>query len=512
MDYKLKRNISNETQIERENKPSGLNNFQQQCNSLEDVFLWNSSSDRNADSILFSDSIEQVTGYTPAEIKQFQELLNKIIVKEDLPRVKKQFDEFIEDQSLNALKLFYRILRKDKIIIWVKEIITVNRDDNGKVKIFNGAIINITDVKSEMQTLEKTLEKFQRINESKDNFISMLSHDLRAPFTSILGFAEILISEPNLSVSERIEYLNYINDSSQHQLQLINYLLDWSRLQTGRLKIEPIRLHAQTIVYNCVSSLTGNAMRKNIEIKVSIKDNLYIHADERLLMQVITNLLSNAIKFSREHETIEIIADIFNNGMAEFIVKDEGIGISEINKTKLFRIEKVFSTEGTKGEKGTGLGLSLVKEIVEKHNGSIWLYSNIGQGSEFHFTVPCSQNVILIVENNPLNRIKFEDLIQQSCASYKIIKVENGYEAMEIILDNFPSLIITGCDLPLMNGLQFIESIRKVDTNFSIPIISIVSKISQEIIKSYKKLGVDEVFQNPVDPQAFSDKIQKTLK
>ncbi|MHB8579813.1 MAG: hybrid sensor histidine kinase/response regulator [Ignavibacteriaceae bacterium] len=460
----------------------------------------------------YSDSIEKVTGYSSLEIKQFPELLNKITFKEDLEKVKRQFNEFVKDHSTNSLKLIYRILRKDKVIIWVQENITVKRDKEGEITIFNGVVTNISDMKSEMQSIQKSLEKFQRLNETKDNFISMLSHDLRAPFTSILGFAEILINEPNLSDSERVEYLNYINDSSQHQLQLINYLLDWSRLQTGRLKVDPIRLHAQTMVYNCVSSLTGNAIRKGIEIKVTVKDSLYIHADERLIMQVITNLISNAIKFSREHETVEISGDVFNNGMAEFVVKDEGIGISEENKNKLFRIEKVFSTEGTKGEKGTGLGLSLVKEIVEKHNGSLWLYSKIGKGSEFHFTIPCSQNVILIVESNPLNRKKYEDLIHQSCASYKIITVENGYEAMEIISDNSPSLIITGHHLPLMNGLQLVESIRKVDTNFNIPILSIVPKISEDISKSYKKFGVDEVFQDPVNSQAFSDRIQKSLK
>ncbi|MHB1686520.1 MAG: hybrid sensor histidine kinase/response regulator [Ignavibacteriaceae bacterium] len=486
-------------------------NFFELFDELEDVFLWYSSGEKNGDSVFYSAGIEKVTGYTAGEVKLFPELINKIIAEEDLQKVKKQFNDFVRDPSRSSLKLIYRVVCKDKKIIWVKENVSAKRDGDGKVKLFKGVVTNISELKSEQQSLKKSLENFQQLNESKDKFISMLSHDLRAPFTSILGFAEILINEPNLSDSERLEYLTYINDSSQNQLQLINYLLDWSRLQTGRLKIEPLRLHAQTIVYNCISSLTGNAIRKNIEIKVNVKDSLYIQADERLLMQVITNLLSNAIKFSREHETIQISTDVFNNGMAEFIVKDDGVGIPEDNKSKIFKIEKIFSTEGTKGEKGTGLGLSLVKEIIEKHNGAVWFYSKLGEGSEFHFTIPCSQNVILIVEDNPLERMKYEDLIQQSCTSYKTITVENGYEAMEVIFENFPSLVITGHDMPLMNGLQLVESIRKEDIHFRIPIFSVVPKISEEVIASYKKFGVDEIFQKPVDLQMLSDKLQKIL-
>lgn len=188
-------------------------------------------------------------------------------------------------------------------------------------------------------------------------------------------------------------------------MQLVNYLLDWSRLQTGGIRIEPQRLHAQTLVFNCISSLTGNAIRKNLDIKVFIKDSLYIQADERMLTQVITNIISNAIKFSTEGKTIEVSADTFNESFVEFIVKDEGIGISDSNKIKLFKIEKMFSTEGTKGEKGTGLGLSLVKEIIDKHNGSIWFYTELDKGSEFHFTIPSSPNTILLVENNSIEKI-----------------------------------------------------------------------------------------------------------
>ena len=135
------------------------------------------------------------------------------------------------------------------------------------------------------------------------------------------------MNEPDITLNEKNEYLNYIHESSQNQLQLINYLLDWSRLQTGRMKIEPERMHAKSLVFNCIASLTGIAIRKNIDIKVNMPDNLFIQADEKLITMVISNLLGNAIKYSPEHKQVEINAEVFNDEKIEFIVKDQGIGI-----------------------------------------------------------------------------------------------------------------------------------------------------------------------------------------
>ncbi len=141
------------------------------------------------------------------------------------------------------------------------------------------------------------------------------------------------------------------------------------------MKLEPQRVQAQGLVFNCISALTGIAMRKNIDIKVNVPESIFIEADERLMIQVITNLVSNAIKFSEEGKTIRISADRFNPELVEFVIKDEGVGIPDNYHQRIFRFEKMFSTRGTKGERGTGLGLSLVKEIVERHKGQIWFYS-----------------------------------------------------------------------------------------------------------------------------------------
>ncbi|MGA7719659.1 MAG: ATP-binding protein [Ignavibacteriaceae bacterium] len=479
---------------------------------IKNTFFWSLKYVDDKEIIYYSENIFEITGYTGEEIKSFQGGGNALIIEEDIQKFKKSFIDFTNDPSMSFLKLDYRITRKDKKVVWLEESVTVERNKEGKSQKYFGLVADITEFKEKEVSLNGLLENYKQLNSSKDRFISILSHDLRAPFTSILGFSEILINEPNLSYDERLEYLNYINESSQNQLQLVNYLLDWSRLQTGGIRIEPQRLHAQTLVFNCISSLTGNAIRKNLDIKVFIKDSLYIQADERMLTQVITNIISNAIKFSTEGKTIEVSADTFNESFVEFIVKDEGIGISDSNKIKLFKIEKMFSTEGTKGEKGTGLGLSLVKEIIDKHNGSIWFYTELDKGSEFHFTIPSSPNTILLVENNSIEKDLYETVLKNNFPSFHVIGVKNGYEALNHLISQLPSLIITDYELPLMNGTQFIKSVRKEDKGGKIPIIALVPELSEDVRRQYQMLGIDIVLQKPVDNELFSEKIQLLLE
>ena len=479
--------------------------------NIKDSFLWVQKKVGDKDEIFYSENILDVTGYTGNEIKHFPGRGTAIVLEEDLQKVKKLFSEFIADSSQMHTSFIYRIIKKDKNIIWIKESISVKRDKKGKVEEFSGIVTDVTKLKEEEISAKNSLEKYIELNSTKDKFISMLSHDLRSPFTSILGFSEILLNEPNLSEKDKAEYLNFINGSSQSQLQLINYLLDWSRLQTGRMRLEPERLHAQTLVFNCISSLTGNAVRKNIDIKILVKDSLYIRVDERLLTLVITNLLSNAIKFSREGQTIEIQGDIFNDDFIEFVVKDEGIGISEKNKTKLFKIEKMYTTEGTKAERGTGLGLSLVKEIIEKHGGEIWFYSDQGKGSEFHFTVPSFPNTILLIENNKEDKRKFERMIRENFPNYDVLGAPNGYEALGMVYRHFPSLIITENEMPLMSGIQFVESIRREDRGYKIPIIAIAMEITNDLKLAYQNFGINTILQKPVAEDVFNEKVQTVL-
>lgn len=455
--------------------------------------------------VFYTESIFKITGYTPEEMKSFPGRGFHIMHPEDSLQIKKKISAFENDPLQTSITLSYRILNKKNKYIWIRETISVERDHLGKITRYYGIVVDITDQKNAEDAVLQSEQSLREINSAKDKFISIVSHDLRAPFTSIMGFAEILLNEPNLPETEKQEYLTYIYESSQSQLHLINYLLDWSRLQSGKMKIEPERLRVSNIVYNSISSLTGNAIRKNIEIRADIPDDIIILADERLITQAVTNLISNAIKFSRSDSTVEINATIYKKGFVEIIVKDEGIGISEANKAKIFKFEQKFSSNGTKGEKGSGLGLTLVKEIIEKLGGDIWFYSEEDRGSEFHITVPEASNIALIVEDDPSSGMMLHKAVAKRMPNFEIMHAANGFEAISIILNKIPAFVVTDHEMPLMNGLQLIESMRKKDESNKIPVVVIAAMLTDDLKGKYAKLGVENIFTKPIDLHVFNE-------
>ncbi len=473
---------------------------------FEDVFWWSGVKYGKDSYSIYSDNVKKVIGYSSEQIQKLPEGFKSLVLKEDIPAYNKAYDILSPLRKTNSFQHIFRIKNKDGKILWLKEKLIQYQNDDG-VLFLKASVFNITEFKEKEEELSKLIDDKQNKIITRDNFLSVLSHDLRAPFSSILGFTEVLMNDPNLNEVERNEYLNIIHDSASNQLQLINYILDWSNMQIGKLNLNPQRIQAQTIVFNCISNLTGNAIRKNIEIKSNVPESIYIKADERLILQALTNLVSNAIKFSEDGKSVIINVERFNQEMVEFIVIDAGVGIPEINQSKIFRFGKLFSTRGTKGENGTGLGLSLVREIVERHGGQVWFYSREGKGSEFHFTVPSVENSILIVENNKEDYFKFERLIREQFPQFKVIGADNGFEAINFIMRQHPSLIISSHELPLMNGVQFIKSIIRADRRFNIPVIALLNSYDENIIRSYQEIGVKLILTKPVDTDKLTDNI-----
>lgn len=357
---------------------------------------------------------------------------------------------------------------------------------------FSSYLVDISDIRKREHELLEIIEEKEKLNRSKDNLISIISHDLRAPFSSLLGFSEILLNEPNLSKEERTEYLQYIYDASDLQLKMVNHLLDWTRLQTGNIRFEPRRIDVKDIIDNCISVLTGTTIRKNIEVVNKANKGLPVNADERLISQVVTNLLSNAVKFTPSGKRITISTNLYKENMVEIIVADEGVGIDEKNQDKLFKIDSKFTEQGTDGEKGTGFGLTVAKEIVKKHNGEIWFYSELNKGSEFHFTLPKAENTILVIEEYEDLRDVYRNIVASKFNTYKINFVNNGFEALNLLTNTLPAILVLYHKMPMMSGLQLVHALREKDKNYNVKVILIADKLSNHEKNEYEKNKVYE--------------------
>jgi signal transduction histidine kinase/CheY-like chemotaxis protein len=485
------------------------NQIRQIFSFLQKDFVWFSSL---TDQINFcSENISSVIGYTSEEIKSFNEKRLAITFNEDIARIRTALNEFLTDSATNNLRLFYKLERKEKTFISVMEKIYAERDEKGEVTNLYGIVSDITDIKETEDRLFDTISDLQKLNEAKDKFVSRISHDLRSPFTSIIGFAEVLVNDPNIPEKDRFEYLNFILQSSKNQFNFVNQLSEIIKLQTNRVKLEPQRANANRLIHYSVSSFTAQVVDKNLAIKVDVSESIHINTDERLFLLLITSLISNAVKFSRPGGKIIISAKEFNEDFVEIIVKDKGVGISEKNKTRLFKIDQIFFSEGTKGEKGVGLGLLLTKEIVEKHGGNLWFYSNQNEGSEFHFTIPVSKNSILVVENESSARSIYEEFIKTKFPEFELISAHDGYDALNMIANKIPSLILVDHDLPLMTGLQLLDTIFKSYKNSKISTMVIVENLSDDLKKSYNKIGVTEILPKPISLKLLHKRFEEQI-
>jgi PAS domain S-box/PAS domain S-box len=463
--------------------------------------------------IFYTSSVEKITGYTQSEFLSESTFFLKIIYPDDLPIFEKKLKTILRSKLQVSEEMEFRILNKHGYIVWVRTRMNILRNPEGIISKIYGLVGDISLRKRAEEELNKATENLIKLNETKDKFISIISHDLRTPFSSILGFTDLLIDDEDLTEEEKKQYVGFIQESSKSMLALVNSLLDWTRLQTGRIKFEPEKLSSRMIVINCINSLLGVALQKNITIKSEIEQNVNIYADNNLMTQVFNNLISNAIKFTKPGgEIIISVASSKKTRFYEFSVRDNGVGINPENIQDLFRIDTKYSSEGTAGEKGTGLGLSLVNEIIEKHGGNIWVESEYGKGSNFKFILPIASANILLVDDSKTDRLLYSKILHNITPDYNIEIASNGKEALEKIIASPPALVITDHLMPEMNGYELILEIKKLDIKGKPQIIILSGDIDRSTIDDYTNLGIEYVFHKPVNLSNFKTAVEKSLR
>jgi signal transduction histidine kinase len=239
-----------------------------------------------------------------------------------------------------------------------------------------------------LNQLNEANTKLKELNATKDRFFSIIAHDLRNPFNAIIGLASLLIEQVREKDYEAIDqYAGIIESSAQRAMALLVNLLDWARVQTGKMEFAPTALDLAREIDDAVNLAQDAARQKAIAIERKLPAHAAAFADRAMLGVVLRNLISNAIKFTRHNGRIVIAAEPAPDGW-QLSVADNGVGMSEEALDKLFRIDQNHSTAGTDNESGTGLGLILCQEFIARHGGNIRAESEAGCGSKFIFTLP----------------------------------------------------------------------------------------------------------------------------
>ena len=404
-------------------------------------------------------------------------------------------------------------------------------------------VIGVNSYKTQM---EEKNEEARNALEAKSNFLANMSHEIRTPMNAICGMAQIL-SERNFSEEEN-EYIETIQKSSESLLSIINEILDFSKIDSGKMEITEDEYHFNSLIHDVISIIEFRMKDKSVKLIVDIDQKVprILVGDELRIRQILINLLNNAVNFThRGSITLKIVWVPRGNesGVLEVEVKDTGIGISEANMSKLFKAFGQIDTRKNRNVEGTGLGLAISKNLLELMGGSIWATSEVDYGSTFSFSLPQKvkdsrpsnykadhmliekQNKefnitftapnarVMIVDDNKVNLVVACELMKRF--GFEATTVDNGSEALNRIEEHLLTydLIFMDHMMPFMDGVETTERIRALDSQYAkeIPIIALTANAIKGVEKQFKDAGMNDYLPKPIHVNQLNDILKKWL-
>ena len=408
----------------------------------------------------------------------------------------------------------------------------------GQESILGGIALDITERKMAEEETIKSRNEAESANHAKSEFLSRMSHELRTPMNSILGFAQLL--QMGTLESRQRKGVNHIMHSGKHLLDLINEVLDISRIEAGRiaLALEPIQLNA--IILEMIDSVQLLAKARNVKIELlsSPLNNTYVLADNQRLKQVFMNLLRNSIKYDKEGGSVIIKVTAssskkLNISPVRISFTDTGIGIAAEDILKLFTPFERIGAEKTEIE-GPGLGLTVVKKLMDAMGGEIGVESIPGAGSTFWIELPVSENqpegtlnpaylkdrdsilpesggTILYIEDNRSNIELVEQILADHRSNIRLFSTINGKQAVPLALEVEPDLILLDLDLPDINGDEVIALLKAEVGTKAIPVIIISADAMLQQQEKLFKAGARNYLTKPLDVPLFLLEVDKWL-
>ncbi len=301
-------------------------------------------------------------------------------------------------RSKNISNLFDKVISEKKSVNYEAEVLA---RDGTKIQVqttlspildSDGEIVYLVAIDTDIREMKEVQKELRKSNSAKNKLFSIIAHDLRNPFNTLLGMTElIMIRFSELSKEELLSFIKDLNEVSRKTYYLLLNLLEWSRTQREKIVIKPQKLSLRPVIEETMEIFNASIEGKDQKLEMNVDANIEVYADPNSLKTVLRNLISNAIKFTPRNKSIFIEA-ASKNEKVEIKVRDEGIGIAPENLSHIFNLEGTYTSDGTENEKGTGLGLMLCKSFVEKNKGTIQVTSKVGEGTTFIIELPVSEN------------------------------------------------------------------------------------------------------------------------
>lgn len=499
-----------------------------------------SNNEENWSDIYLNDEIENLTGYPKSDFLEKKINYKDLIHPEDLKNTEDEIKKSLSEGK--KIHLIYRIIDKNNQIKWVEEFgDSIYKD--GKIAYIEGICIDITKQR-ETENAIKAKEYAEAASKAKSEFLANMSHEIRTPLNGIIGFSDLLKNTELEAIQKN--YMSTINESAHSLMAIINDILDFSKIESGKLELYVKKYDLSELIHQVIELVKYDSNIKKIDLQLIISSDVpkYVWTDSVRLKQILINLLGNAIKFTEIGSVTLSITTIqsinSNETKIRFSVRDTGIGIKKDYQEQIFNAFSQGDNSTTRRFGGTGLGLSISNQLLSLMDSKLNLESEFGVGSDFYFDVQLKtsneitseeiENIdviinprtkldygqenykVLIVEDNKINMLLAKTLIKQIIPNGTVFEAKNGQEAVDKFEVLNPDLILMDVQMPIMNGYEATQEIRKTQKGQHVPIIALTAGTVVGEKEKCLEMGMNDYASKPIIKEALETLISKWIK